>query len=36
MTKKIKPKAKPHYVNNRDFSLAVVEYVKSVHAAKDA
>jgi hypothetical protein len=36
MTKKIKPKAKPHYVNNRDFSLAVVEYVKSVHVAKDA
>jgi len=27
-------KDKPHYVNNRDFSGAVVEYVKSVNAAK--
>jgi len=25
-----------HYVNNRDFSMAVVEYVKSVKAAKQA
>ena len=24
MTKKIKPKDKPHYVNNREFSYAVV------------
>jgi hypothetical protein len=36
MTTKIKPKAKPHYVNNKEFSLAVVEYVKSVNAAKEA
>ena len=28
MTEKIKPKDKPHYVNNRDFSYAVVDYVK--------
>jgi hypothetical protein len=32
--KKLKPKQKPHYVNNRDFSLAVVEYVKSVQLAE--
>ena len=36
MTTKIKPKAKPHYVNNKEFSLAVVEYVKTVIAAKEA
>lgn len=30
---KIKPKDKPHYVNNREFSLTVVEYVKLVNAA---
>lgn len=36
MTEKIKPKAKPHYVNNKEFSLAVVEYVKSVNKAKAA
>jgi hypothetical protein len=36
MTEKIKPKAKPHYVNNKEFSLAVVEYVKSVNEAKAA
>ena len=34
MTVKIKPKAKPHYVNNKEFSLAVVEYVKTVIVAK--
>ena len=34
MTTKIKPKAKPHYVNNKEFSLAVVEYVKTVIEAK--
>ena len=34
MTVKIKPKAKPHYVNNKEFSLAVVEYVKTVLVAK--
>jgi len=29
----MKPKEKPHYVNNADFSAAVVEYVKEVNAA---
>jgi hypothetical protein len=33
MTKKLKPKEKPHYVNNREFSFAVVDYVKSVNEA---
>ena len=32
---KIKPKDKPHYVNNREFSLAVVDYVKLVNEAID-
>ena len=36
MTTKIKPKAKPHYVNNKEFSLAVVEYVKTVIKAKES
>ena len=31
----MKPKDKPHYVNNRDFSNAVVEYVKTVREAQD-
>ena len=30
----IKPKDKPHYVNNREFSLAVVDYVNSVKLAE--
>lgn len=30
----MKPKDKPHYVNNKDFSLAVVEYVKLVKEAQ--
>ena len=30
----MKPKEKPHYVNNKDFSMAVVEYVKEVNAAE--
>ena len=29
VTEKIKPRDKPHYVNNREFSYAVVDYVKS-------
>ena len=33
MTKKLKPKEKPHYVNNREFSYAVVDYVKAVNDA---
>ena len=36
MTEKIKPKAKPHYVNNKEFSLAVVDYVKEVNVAKES
>ena len=36
MTEKIKPKAKPHYVNNKEFSLAVVEYVRTANAAREA
>jgi hypothetical protein len=31
---KIKPKEKPHYVNNRDFSNAVVDHVTKYNAAK--
>jgi hypothetical protein len=31
---KIKPKDKPHYVNNREFSYKVVEYVSSVNKAQ--
>jgi hypothetical protein len=32
----MKPKDKPHYVNNKQFSLAVVEYVKQVNDAEAA
>lgn len=32
----MKPKDKPHYVNNRDFSQALVEYIKSVKEAEAA
>ena len=32
----MKPKDRPHYVNNKEFSLAVVDYVKSVTEAKEA
>jgi len=32
---KMKPKDKPHYVNNKEFSLAVVEYCTQVKEAKD-
>jgi len=34
MTEKIKPRDKPHYVNNRQFSYAVVDYVTEANAAK--
>jgi|TARA_B110000914_G_scaffold209762_1_gene208370 hypothetical protein len=34
MPEKIKPRDKPHYVNNRDFSYAVVDYVKAANDAK--
>ena len=33
---KIKPKNKPHYVNNREFSYSAVDYVKKVNAAQDS
>tara|TARA_B110000503_G_scaffold131889_1_gene207136 strand:+ start:11484 stop:12071 length:588 start_codon:yes stop_codon:yes gene_type:complete len=32
----MKPREKPHYVNNREFSHAVVDYVTSVVVAKEA
>lgn len=35
MEQKLKPSEKPHYVNNAQFSAAVVEYVKEVNAAKE-
>ena len=34
MSKKIKPRDKPHYVNNREFSQKVVEYVETVRQAE--
>ncbi len=34
MTEKIKPREKPHYVNNRQFSYAVVDYVTEANDAK--
>tara|TARA_B000000477_G_scaffold77020_1_gene64700 strand:+ start:2517 stop:3203 length:687 start_codon:yes stop_codon:yes gene_type:complete len=35
MPEKIKPRDKPHYVNNRDFSYAVVDYVERANEAKE-
>ena len=35
MAAKIPAKKKPHYINNKEFSLAVVEYVKTVSEAKE-
>ncbi len=35
MTKKTKPKDKPHYVNNKEFSQAVMDYAISARSAKD-
>ena len=32
---KIKPKDKPHYVNNREFSQSVVDYVNLVTEARE-
>ena len=32
--KKLKPQEKPHYVNNKDFSLAVVDYCQVAEKAK--
>lgn len=34
--KKLKPREKPHYVNNREFSQAVCDYVIASNAAKEA
>ena len=36
MPEKIKPRDKPNYVNNRDFSYAVVDYVTEANKAKEA
>ena len=36
MATKIKPKDKPHYVNNAQFSQAVVDYVTDLNKARDA
>ncbi len=36
ITTKIKPKDRPHYINNKFFSESVVEYVKEVRAAEKA
>ena len=35
MAKRADAKKKPHYIHNKDFSLAVVEYVKSVNKARE-
>lgn len=32
--KKLKPREKPHYVNNKEFSQSVVDYVTSVNEAR--
>jgi len=34
MTEKIKPQDKPHYVNNKEFSLAVVDYCNRLQKAQ--
>jgi hypothetical protein len=36
MTTKLKPKERPHYVSNRDFSEAVYDYVLASNEAKEA
>lgn len=33
--KKLKPREKPHYVNNKQFSQSVVDYVHSVNEARE-
>ena len=35
MAQKLKPKEKPHYVNNREFSQAVMDYAVEARAARD-
>ncbi len=34
-TKKVKPRERPHYVNNKEFSQSVVDYVTSVNEARE-
>ena len=34
--KKVKPKDKPHYVNNAMFSQAVVDYVTTLNEARES
>ena len=34
MTEKVKPQDKPHYVNNKEFSLAVVDYCNRLQKAQ--
>ena len=34
MAEKIKPQDKPHYVNNKEFSLAVVDYCNRLQKAQ--
>ena len=33
MAQKLKPKEKPHYVNNKEFSQAVMDYAVEAHTA---
>src|SRR5210317_391565 len=33
---KVKPKDKPHYVNNKDFSQAVMDYAVEAHACRES
>ena len=33
--KKLKPRERPHYVNNKEFSQSVVDYVTSVNEARE-
>ena len=35
MAQKLKPKEKPHYVNNREFSQAVMDYAVEARAARN-
>ena len=34
-TKKIPPRERPHYVNNKDFTNAVIEYCIEVRACRE-
>ena len=35
MAQKLKPKEKPHYVNNKEFSQAVMDYAVEARSARD-